>query len=128
MDELFVICRAGEIADGQISSFALTRAEDKTTPWRIMVSRKGNNFYGYVNDCPHQGGRLDVNPGEFLDEDGNFIECGRHKAMFDIDTGACFIGPCKGERLEPLKLVVDDGDLCITGVALAEEDGMDIAD
>jgi nitrite reductase/ring-hydroxylating ferredoxin subunit len=123
MDELYVICRAVEIDDGQVSGFALMRREatGEPAPWRIMITRKGANLYGYENVCPHQGARLDATPGSFLDDDGNFIACGNHGAMFDPDTGACFIGPCKGQNLTPIKLVIDDGDVCVTGVELAEE-------
>jgi nitrite reductase/ring-hydroxylating ferredoxin subunit len=123
MDELFVICRTVEIEDGQATGFVLMRALEsgETEPWPILVTRKGRNFYGFENNCPHQGGRLDTSPGQFMDEDGNFLECGRHHAQFDIDTGHCFIGPCQGQRLTPIKLVVDEGDVCLTGVLLAEE-------
>jgi nitrite reductase/ring-hydroxylating ferredoxin subunit len=123
MNELYVICRAVEIEDGQVSGFALMRAEPsgEPKPWRILITRKGQNLYGYENACPHRGSRLDATPGNFLDEDGNFIACGAHGAMFDLDTGACFIGPCKGQNLAQIKLIVDDGDVCVTGVELAEE-------
>lgn len=99
------------------------RAEESgdTRAWPILITRKGNNFYGFENSCPHQGVRLDTQPGQFLDEDGNFITCGNHHAQFDLDTGKCFIGPCQGQSLKPLDLVIDDGDVCITGVMLAEE-------
>lgn len=130
MDELFVVCRTIEIDDGQVSGFTLMRAEDsgETAPWPILITRKANKFFGYENVCPHQGSRLDVNPGQFLDEEGNFITCGKHRAQFDPDTGHCFIGPCQGQRLTPISLVVDEGDVCVTGVLLAEEDGLDIPD
>ena len=71
---------------------------------------------------------MDTRPGEFLDDEGNFITCGNHHAQFDPDTGHCFIGPCQGQRLTPITLVIDDGDVCLTGVQLAEEDGLDIPD
>jgi nitrite reductase/ring-hydroxylating ferredoxin subunit len=124
MNELYVICRAVQIEDGQVSGFTLMRAEPtgEPKPWRIMITRKGANVYGYENVCPHQGERLDGNsPGNFLDEDGNFIACSVHGAMFDLDSGECFIGPCKGKNLSQIQLVVDEGDVCVTGVELAED-------
>ena len=63
-----------------------------------------------------------------MDEDENFIECGTHQAKFDLDSGLCFIGPCKGKSLTPIELVIDDGDICLRGIELVEEDGLDIAD
>ena len=60
--------------------------------------------------------------GQFLDDEENFLTCGTHHAQFDLDTGDCFIGPCQGKRLPTLSLIIDDGDICITGVELAEDD------
>jgi nitrite reductase/ring-hydroxylating ferredoxin subunit len=130
MDELFAICRTIEVDDGQAMGFVLMRAEEngEPKPWPILITRKGNQFFGFENACPHQGLRLDTRPGEFLDEEGNFLTCGNHKAQFDLDTGHCFIGPCQGKDLTPIKLIIDDGDVCLTGVNLAEEDGLDIPD
>jgi nitrite reductase/ring-hydroxylating ferredoxin subunit len=54
------------------------------------------------------------------------LTCGRHRAQFDIDTGRCFIGPCQGQSLKPVMLVIDDGDVCVTGIDLADEDGLDL--
>lgn len=123
MDELYVICRTDEIEDSEAAGFVLMRAEESgdAAPYPIIITRKGKNFYGFENACPHEGSRLDTDPGNFLDEEGNFLECGNHHAQFDIDTGQCFIGPCQGQRLTPIKLVIDDGDVCLTGVLLAEE-------
>lgn len=126
MNELFAICQTGEIEDGQASGFTLMRIEEsgEPNPWSILITRKGNQYFGFENMCPHQGERLDAQPGEFLDEDGNFLTCGHHRAQFDLDTGHCFIGPCQGKKLAPITLVIDDGDICLTGVQLAEEDGL----
>ncbi len=129
MNELFAICRTSDIGDSQAAGFVLALAEETgSKPWPILITRKGSKFYGFENVCPHQGMRLDASPGQFLDDEGNFLTCGRHRAQFDLDTGHCFIGPCQGQRLTPIHLVVDDGDVCISGVRLAEEDGLDISD
>ncbi len=130
MDELFAICATYEVDDGGARGFVLARPDETgaNKPWPILITRKGNTFYGFENACPHQGSRLDLVPGEFLDEDGNFITCGKHHAQFDLDTGQCFIGPCQGKALTPITLVIDDGDVCLRGVALADEDGLDIDD
>lgn len=127
MNELFAVCRTGEIEEEQATGFwlAVRTEAGEVKPWPILVARKGNRFFGYENVCPHAGSRLDTTHGQFLDEDGNFITCGKHRAQFDIDTGKCFIGPCQGQFLTPVTLVIDDGDVCVTGVELAEEDGLD---
>ena len=126
MNELFAICQTGEIEDGDASGFLLMRIEEtgEPKPWPILITRKGNNFYGFENACPHKGERLDAETGHFLDEEGNFLTCGHHQAQFDLDTGHCFIGPCQGKKLKSIEIVIDDGDVCVTGVELAEEDGL----
>ena len=126
MIELFVICQTGEIEDGDATGFLLMRIEDtgERKPWPILITRKGNNFYGFENVCPHKGERLDAEPGQFLDAEGNFLTCGHHQAQFDLDTGHCFIGPCQGEKLKAIEIVIDNGDVCLVGVQLAEEDGL----
>ena len=128
MDELFIVCRASNIPDAQAVGFVLAQAQEngKPKPWPIIITRKGSKYNGFENVCPHGGKRIDANPGQFLDEEGNFLTCGHHRSQFDLDTGECFIGPCQGSRLKPIKLVIDDGDLCVTGVKLAEEDGLDL--
>lgn len=128
MSELFAICRTNEIEEEQGHGFCLAiRTETgESKPWHILITRKGSRFFGFENACPHTGNRLDVTPGEFMDEDRNFLTCGRHRAQFDIDTGRCFIGPCQGQNLKPVMLVIDDGDVCVTGIDLADEDGLDL--
>ncbi|MFG1464261.1 Rieske 2Fe-2S domain-containing protein [Xanthobacter sp. DSM 24535] len=130
MNELFAICSTYEIDDGGARGFVLARLDENgaSKAWPILVTRKSNTFFGFENACPHQGSRLDTIPGEFLDEDGNFLTCGKHRAQFDLDTGHCFIGPCQGKALKPVELVIDDGDVCLVGIELAEEDGLDIED
>lgn len=130
MNELFAICRTIEIEDEQPRGFWLAvRGENGTAkPWPIIVVRKGSRFFGYENACPHTGNRLDSVPSQFLDDEGNFLTCGVHGAKFDADTGNCFIGPCRGQHLTPVTLVIDDGDVCVTGVDLAEEDGLDLVE
>lgn len=128
MSELFAICSTYEIDDGGARGFVLARLDESgaAKPWPIIVTRKSNSFFGFENACPHQGKRLDTVPGEFLDEEGNFLTCGVHHAQFDLDSGQCFIGPCQGKALTPVRLVIDDGDVCLVDVPLAEEDGLDL--
>lgn len=130
MDPIFAICSTYMIEDSHATGFLLMRREPDGSPkpWPIIIARKGNQFFGYENACPHQGLRLDTVPGELMDEDGNFLACGNHQAKFDLDTGHCFIGPCQGQALTPIPLIIDDGDVCLSGVDLAEEDGLDIPD
>jgi len=59
------------------------------------------------------------------DASGRHLLCGKHGAQFAIETGLCNDGPCLGERLESVEVVIDEDEICVVGVSLAEEDGLD---
>jgi nitrite reductase/ring-hydroxylating ferredoxin subunit len=42
----------------------------------------------------------------YLDGTGQHIVCAAHGAQFDIATGLCTLGPCLGESLTPLPLLI----------------------
>lgn len=128
MDEelkVYVVCAAGTLERGQAKAFSLSRITEsgETRPYSIFVVRTRNDHYvGYVNSCPHQGTWLNFGEGIFFNNEGTRLRCGRHKAEFDIETGSCVKGPCKDKALEPLALVVVDGEVCLCGVDLREDD------
>lgn len=130
MSELFAICRTNHVDEDHPRGFwlAVKSESGEPKPWGIIITRRGNRFYGFENACPHTGSRLDTEVGRFLDQEGNFLRCGKHNAQFDTDTGHCFMGPCQGQQLKPVALIIDDGDVCVTGIDFAEEDGLDCGD
>jgi nitrite reductase/ring-hydroxylating ferredoxin subunit len=123
----YVICRMSDIPSQRAYGFCLTRLDDEGTasPWPIIVVRWGRKVFGYVNKCPHDGVNLDWERGQFLDSDGTQLMCGKHGALFDLATGECVEGACKGSVLEGVSLAVIDDDICVLGVTLAEDDGED---
>lgn len=125
--QIYAVCHVNDVIKRRAAGFVLARLneEGKTVPFPIVVVRKQGKFYAYVNRCPHQGARLDFEPRQFLDASGHFLLCGKHGAQFELDTGLCNDGPCLGERLEPVEVVIDEDEVCIVGVNLAEEDGLD---
>jgi nitrite reductase/ring-hydroxylating ferredoxin subunit len=128
MDDLFAICSTYEVDDASARGFVLAKpdAEGNNKPWPIFITRKGKSYYGFENACPHDGARLDARSGELMDDEGNFLTCSTCGSQFDLDTGHCFSGPAQNKDLTPVPLVVDDGDVCLVGVELADEDGLDL--
>ncbi len=123
MAELFAICSTYEIDDGSARAFVLARPDEegKSKPWPIVITRKSKNFYGFENACPNNdAGQVD------MDDEGNFLVCGKCRSQFDMDTCYSFSGASQCKALTTIALVIDDGDVCLTGVELAEEDGLDI--
>ena len=127
-NEVFVICAVDSIKAGSARGFSLSRIDEtgESRPFRIVIVRiEANAFVGYVNSCPHAGVWLNIGAGEFFSSDHAFLKCGRHGALFEIETGLCVDGPCKDKRLEQIKLVVVDGDVCICGIALEDDEAPD---
>jgi nitrite reductase/ring-hydroxylating ferredoxin subunit len=123
--KIFVICAADSFERGNAKAFSLSRMTEsgEAKPFSIFVVRTLNDqYFGYVNACPHQGTWHNIGDGMFFSEDGKHLRCGRHKAEFDIESGLCVKGPCKGKAIEPVALVVMDGEVCLCGVELAEDD------
>ena len=124
--EVFVICLARSIAPGTAKPFSLSRITEtgESRPFPIVIVRTGADaFFGYVNSCPHERAWLNIGSGEFFNEDRTRLECGRHGALFEIESGACVEGPCKGASLEPVPVAVIDGEVCLCGITLVEDDG-----
>ena len=123
-DVAYVICALNDIQSQRARGFDLAvideSGEEKNFP--IVVVRWGKQVFGYVNHCPHHGNRLDWEREQFLDPTGLRLMCGKHGALFELGTGRCSSGPCKNESLTPVRLEVIDGDICILGVVLAEEE------
>jgi len=122
--DLFVICGTEDIPRGQARAFSLSRVNEtgESRPFPVMVVRTDADVYvGYANVCPHNRLWLNIGDGEFFSDDNSFLECGRHGAKFEVLSGQCVTGPCAGTSLEPVPLMLSEGEVCIYGVRLAEE-------
>lgn len=104
-------CAAAALLPGQTARFRLRR--DGRAVLGFIVNHDGHH-YAYVNRCPHAGTPLDLWPNEFLAEDGRHLICATHGAMFEPETGVCVEGPCRGARLEPLRIERDNESLVVT--------------
>ncbi len=125
--EVFAVCGADDIERGEAKPFSLSRINEtgESRPFPIFIVRThSNGYFGYVNSCPHVGIWLNFGEGNFFTPDRTFLKCGRHGSTFEIATGLCIDGPCKDQSLEPIALAVVDGDVCVCGIALVEDDRM----
>jgi nitrite reductase/ring-hydroxylating ferredoxin subunit len=105
-----VICRLDELADLDSRGIAVM-LEGRLQ--NIFVVRQGNQVFGYLNRCPHTGGPLDWVPDQFLDLEKKYIQCATHAARFRMHDGECVAGPCKGDSLAGVPVVIDAGDVVI---------------
>ena len=99
------LCQLSELPDPGSRGFVL---EGDNETLELFLVRTGQAVHGYRNSCPHTGGPLDWLPDQFLNIDNEFIQCATHAALFQIETGYCVSGPCAGERLIALKIVIEN--------------------
>lgn len=75
----------------------------------VFVVRKDGEVFAYLNSCPHAGAPLQMEEDGFLDMDNSVIRCTIHGARFEIETGACLLGPCRNRRLSPHAVAIRNG-------------------
>lgn len=78
----------------------------------VLVDERGE-VRAYVNQCKHLPIPIDSGSREFFDAEGTHLLCGTHGALFRLDDGMCVRGPCRGLPLDPVEVVVEDGDVVL---------------
>ncbi|MGD9968036.1 MAG: Rieske (2Fe-2S) protein [Hyphomonadaceae bacterium] len=105
-----VLARVDALAD----PCAIVLTPDAANPFvSVIVTRRGDAIAAFRNKCPHAGYPLQRADGRIALQEGRFMVCGAHGASFDLDTGACAGGPCNGEPLERLAIIIRDGYVCV---------------
>ena len=102
---------AADLLPGMSAKFPLSWRGAKTEGFVINFDGR---YHAYVNRCAHAGTPLDWWPNEFFTENGQYLICATHGAVFGPDTGICVDGPCPGERLDPLRVERDGESLVVT--------------
>jgi nitrite reductase/ring-hydroxylating ferredoxin subunit len=83
--------------------------------FRIVLFRVGQRVLAYHSCCPHFSLPLNYEPHLFHVLDGAVLMCAHHTAMFRLEDGECFDGPCSGARLTPINLGLDAEGRFIVG-------------
>ena len=78
---------------------------------KLIVVRRGKYTFVFKNSCPHIGAPLDLKPGQFLSLNKKNIICSTHGALFQIRTGLCIFGPCKGKYLEAVPICIKNNEI-----------------
>lgn len=102
--------RLDELADPGCREFTVGEGD---WPFRGFLVREGDAVYAYENHCVHAGHPLNWSPDRFLSKDGRAIVCASHGAMYEISTGRCFAGPCRGKSLRRVECEVRNGEVYV---------------
>ena len=105
-----VVAKVGDLAPGAVKKFWLICQKYRLDAF--LINDKGS-FYAYVNRCRHMPTPLDFVSDEFISEDGRYLRCYTHGALYEFATGLCVDGPCKGELLYSLPVRVDRDEVLV---------------
>jgi nitrite reductase/ring-hydroxylating ferredoxin subunit len=78
----------------------------------ILVGRIAGAWRAYANECRHRALPLDLGAKSPMSDDGGYLLCNQHGALYSPIDGRCVLGPCAGEALVPvpIEVVADDAD------------------
>ncbi|MDP9129469.1 MAG: Rieske 2Fe-2S domain-containing protein [Candidatus Binatota bacterium] len=105
-----VVARVDEVQPGAVKKFWLICQKYRLDA--ILINDRGN-YYAYVNRCRHMPTPLDFVRDEFFSDDGRYLQCYTHGALYEFASGVCVSGPCKGESLYRLPVQVDRGEVLV---------------
>ncbi len=103
-----LLCRLESIEDGGCAEVRRVAAEEGPP---VIVVRKAQMAWAYVNRCPHFSLPLNAAPNRFLTFAPHRIMCAYHCAVFRFEDGVCIEGPAQGMRLDAIPVTVVDGDV-----------------
>ena len=105
-----VIAKVDDVAPGSVKKFWLICQKYRVNAFLI---NDGGNFFAYVNRCRHMTTPLDFIRDEFLSDDRRHLMCYTHGALYEPATGLCIAGPCKGESLYRLPVILERGEILV---------------
>ena len=75
----------------------------------LILTRHGGGVSCFRNRCAHANYPLQRADGRIVVQEGRFLVCAAHGASYTLTDGACAGGPCNGDGLERIAIVVRDG-------------------
>lgn len=105
---MIAVCASADIADGG-TGVRFDVVVDAQPATAFVVRHRGN-VVGFLNRCAHVAMELDWLPGLLFEDEGRYLMCATHGAIYEPATGACAGGPCLGRGgLLRLKVFERDG-------------------
>ncbi|TRL40795.1 Rieske (2Fe-2S) protein [Rhizobium straminoryzae] len=110
----YLLCRASDIGEGEARGFGPLAGSRR----KIIVLRRNGVLHAWRDACPHYstGTPMAWKTDAYMNGDKTHLTCHSHHALFDMETGQCILGPCLGQQLTRVNIVVgDEGDVFVAG-------------
>ena len=97
------VCRIDEIPDGEARGFGPFGAGRHKT----IIVRRADRVFAWLDACPHYGDTpMAWRTDGYLSGDRRHLACHAHGALLEIESGSCVLGPCLGQALQPVPVVL----------------------
>jgi nitrite reductase/ring-hydroxylating ferredoxin subunit len=104
-------CLLAKFNDVEYNSWSEFSLETEDSYRSIILHKTEGKLQAFNNFCPHQGRRLDYVSGKFLFGENKNLICPAHGAEFETTTGECINGPCKGQSLQAIEVIVESENI-----------------
>ncbi len=106
MTQVIFLCNSADLVNsGEAVAFEVVYC---TQHCHAFAIRYRDRVHAYVNRCTHVPMEMDYQPNRFFDSTGDWLMCATHGAMYDPQTGACRMGPCRGGLIK-INVSEEDG-------------------
>jgi len=82
----------------------------KVADYDFLITKYEGKLLAYENLCPHQNKQLNWSSTEAVNEDGDYLKCHHHGALFSPRDGSCITGPCQGGQLKKVTIGMEKGN------------------
>jgi nitrite reductase/ring-hydroxylating ferredoxin subunit len=106
-----IVARSEVPSDGSL--IFRIRPKDGDDPEEAILVALDDGVAGWLNACQHFR-HIPLDKGSGVEMRDDEIICANHGAYFEVDTGYCTFGPCKGAYLETVEVSVEDGSVYLT--------------
>ncbi len=104
------VCSIDRLKEG---SYERVEVEYADEPSSVIVFRYQGDFLAYRNLCVHMPRRLDCEKDMIFDDTGQNLRCSMHGVIYDPVTGESISTICEGDKLTPIKVEVNEGEVYI---------------
>lgn len=86
----------------------------------LLIRTSTRSVHAYLNRCPHLGIPLAWQDSQLMSQDGEYLQCSTHGALFETRTGFCISGPCQGDQLWAFTCQIDGTEVKIDETELPQ--------
>lgn len=111
-NRVVALCAASDIGEGEARGFGPLEGWSR----KIIVVRRNGRLFGWLDSCPHYAGGTPMawKTDAYLNGDRTHLACHSHGAQFEIETGLCTLGPCLGQHLTSVPLIISgEGEVTV---------------